>query len=191
MKTQFFQASVVSILLYGCSTWTLIKRLEKRLDSNYRGKLWAMLNKLRKQHPSKEALYGHLSPITKTIQFRRTRHVVHCWRSRDELISDVFLWTPSYGRAMAGLTSRTCIELLCADSECSLGDLLETMNDREGWRERVRDIRSDDVTWWYIYVKRNNGSWEYLITWATLHLCRNLYQNNVEITTNKSLLTSS
>ena len=23
----------------------------------------------------------------------------HCWRSRDELISDVLLWTPTYGRA--------------------------------------------------------------------------------------------
>ena len=41
-------------------------------------------------------------PITKTIQVRRTRVVGHCWRSRDELVSDVLLWTPSYGRAKAG-----------------------------------------------------------------------------------------
>ena len=39
----------------------------------------------------------HLPPITKTIQVRRTRHAGHCWRSRDELISDVLLWTPTYG----------------------------------------------------------------------------------------------
>ena len=38
--------------------------------------------------------YGHLSPITKTIQVRRTRHAGHCWRSKNELISDVLLWTP-------------------------------------------------------------------------------------------------
>ncbi len=25
--------------------------------------------------------YGHLPPITKTIQVRRTRHAGHCWRS--------------------------------------------------------------------------------------------------------------
>ena len=30
----------------------------------------------------------------KTIQVRRTRHARHCWRSRDELIRDVLLWTP-------------------------------------------------------------------------------------------------
>ena len=35
MKRSFFQAAVVSILLYGCTTWTLTKRLEKKLDRNY------------------------------------------------------------------------------------------------------------------------------------------------------------
>ena len=35
MKCSFFQAAVVSILLYGCPTWTLTKRLEEKLDSNY------------------------------------------------------------------------------------------------------------------------------------------------------------
>ena len=31
-------------------------------------------------------------------QIRRTRHAGHCWRCRDELISDVLLWPPSHGR---------------------------------------------------------------------------------------------
>ena len=35
MKRSFFQAADVSILLYGCTTWTLTKRLEKKLDGNY------------------------------------------------------------------------------------------------------------------------------------------------------------
>ena len=35
MQHSFFQAAVVSILLYGCTTWTLTKRLEKKLDGNY------------------------------------------------------------------------------------------------------------------------------------------------------------
>ena len=45
MKCSFFQAEVVSILLYGCTTWTLTKRLEKKLDGNYTRMLWAILNK--------------------------------------------------------------------------------------------------------------------------------------------------
>ena len=98
MKRSFFQAAVVSILLYGCTTWTLTKRLEKKLDGNYTRMLRAILNKSLRQHPTRHQLYGHLPPITKTIQARRTRHAGHCWRSKDEIISDVLLWTPAYGQ---------------------------------------------------------------------------------------------
>ena len=94
MKRSFFQAAVVSILLYGCTTWTLTKRLEKKLDGNYTRMLRAILNKSWRQHSTRHQLYGHLPPITKTIQVRQTRHAGHYWRSRDELISDVLLWTP-------------------------------------------------------------------------------------------------
>ena len=109
MKCIFFQELVVSILLYGCTTWTLTKRLEKKLDGNYTRMLRAILNKSWRQHPTKHQLYGHLPPITKTIQARRTRHAGHWWRSRDELISDLLLWTPAYGRAKAGRPARTYI----------------------------------------------------------------------------------
>ena len=149
MKRSFFQAAVVSVLLYGCTTWTLTKRLEKKLDGNYTRMLRAILNKSWRQHPTKHQLYGYLPPITKTIQVRRTRHAGHCWRSRDELISDVHLWTPSYCRAKAGLPARTYIQQLCDDTGCSPEDLPEAMNDKEKWRERVRDIPACSTTWWW------------------------------------------
>ena len=79
MKRSFFQVAVVSILLYGCTTWTLTKRQEKKLDGNYTRMLRAILNKSWRQHPTRHQLYGHLPPITKTIQARRTRHARHCW----------------------------------------------------------------------------------------------------------------
>ena len=97
-----------------------------------------------RQHPTRHQLYNHLPPITKTIQVRRTRHAGHCWRSKDELISDVLLWTPTYGRAKAGRPARKYIQQLCEDTGCSHEDLPEAMNDREKWRERVRDIRASD-----------------------------------------------
>ena len=53
MKRSFFQADVVTILLYGCTTWTLTKRMEKRLDGNYTRMLRAVLNKSWRQHPPK------------------------------------------------------------------------------------------------------------------------------------------
>ena len=109
MKSSLFQAAVVSVLLYGGTTWTLTKKLEKKLDGNYTRMLRAILNKSWRQQSTKHQLYGHLPHITKSIQFRRTRHAGHCWRSRDELISDVLLWTPTYGRAKAGRPARTYI----------------------------------------------------------------------------------
>ena len=107
MKRSFFQVAVVSILLYGCTTWTLTKRVEKRLDGNNTRMLRAILNESWRQHPKKRLLYGHLPPITKTIKVRRTRHAGHWWRSRDELKSDVLLRTPTYGRAKAGRSAWT------------------------------------------------------------------------------------
>ena len=132
MKRSFFHAAVVSILLYGCTTWTLTKRPKKNLDSNYTRMLKAISNKSWWQHPTRHQLYGHLPPITKTIQVRRARHAGHCWRSKDELISDVLLWTPAYGQAKAGRPARTYIQQLCEDTEYSSEDLPKAMNDREG-----------------------------------------------------------
>ena len=88
----------------------------------------------------------HLLPITKTIQVRRTRHAGHCWRSKDELISDVLLWTPTCGQAKAGQPARTYIQQLCEDTGCNPEDLPEAMNNREKWRERVREIRAGGTT---------------------------------------------
>ena len=109
-------------LLYGCTTWTLTKRQEKKLYGNYTRMLQAILNKSWRQHLTRHQLYGHLPPITKTIQARRTTHAGHCWRSKDGPISDVLLWTPAYGQAKAGRPTRTYIEQLCEDAGCSPED---------------------------------------------------------------------
>ena len=65
MKHSFFQAAVASILLYGCTTWTLTKRLKKKLDGNYTRMLRAILNKSWRQHPTRHQLYGHCLPSRK------------------------------------------------------------------------------------------------------------------------------
>ena len=141
MKRSFFLAAVVLILLYGCTTWTLTKRLEKKLDGNYTRMLWPILNKSWQQHPTRHQLYGHLPPIMKTIQARRTSYAGHCWRSRNELISDALVWTPTYVWAKARRPARTYIKQLCEDTGCSPEDLPEAMNDREKWRERCQGYR--------------------------------------------------
>ena len=108
-----------------------------------------------RQYPTKHQLYGHLPHITKTIKVRRARHAGHCWRSRDEHISDVLLWTPTYGRAKAGRPARTYMQQLCEDTGCSSEDLSEAMNDREKWRERASNICASGTTswwWWWRWI---------------------------------------
>ena len=146
MKHSFFQVVVILILLYGCTTWTRTKWLEKKLDSHYTRMLRAILNKSWRQNPTKHQLYSHLPPITKTIQVKQTRHVGHCWRSRDELISDVLLWTPHLAKQKQG--SQLEHTYSSSVTGCSPEDLPEVMNDREEWRERVRGIRAGGTTWW-------------------------------------------
>ena len=126
--------------------WMLTKPVEKKLDSNYTRMLQAILNKSWRQHPTKLQLYSHLPLIMKTIQVRRTRHAGHCWRREGKLISNILLWTPSHGRAKAGQLARTYIQQLCANTGCTLEDLPRAMDDRNRWRERIREIHASSAT---------------------------------------------
>ena len=78
MKCSFFQAAIVLIVLYGCTTWTLTKLVEKKLGGNYTRMLRAILNKCWRQQPTLQQLYGHQPHITKTIKIRRTKHTELC-----------------------------------------------------------------------------------------------------------------
>ena len=125
-------------------------------DGNCTRMLWAILNKSWKQHPTKQQLYSHLPPISKTIQIRQTKHAEHCWRNKNKLISNILWWSPSHGCASVEWPSRTYQKQLCTDTGCGLENLPEVMDDRGKWRERerVRDIHASSTTWWlYIYIR--------------------------------------
>ena len=115
-----------------------------------------------------KALHHTKRGVRLTWIVRRARHAGHCWRSKDELISDVLLWTFTYGRAKAGRPARTHIQQLCEDTGCSPEDQPEAMNDREKWRERVRDIRTGGTTWWWWRKKECHRCFEqWKIYWNT------------------------
>ena len=143
IKRSFFRAAVASILLYGCTTWTLTKRLERKLDGNWTKILWTVLNKSWRQHPTMQQLYGHQPPISKTIQIIRSRQAGHCWRSKSELINDVLQLTSSHGLARVGQLAWNYQQQLCTDTGCS-------MEDRDEWLERIREIRASGTP--YIYI---------------------------------------
>ena len=60
----------------------------------------------------------------------------HCWRSKDELMNDILLWTTLHRRASVGQPARTYLQQLYIDTGCSLEDQLEAMDDEDRWWER-------------------------------------------------------
>ena len=142
-------------LFSGCvdtTTWMLTKCMKKKLQGNYTKMLRLILNKSWRQHLTKQQLCSHLPPITKTIQVRQTRHAGHCWKSKDELISNILQWTPSHRQAKARQPARTYIQQLCADTGCSIEDLPGAMDNRDRWWERVRKIHTGSATWWWCLI---------------------------------------
>ena len=103
------------------------------------------------QHPTKLQRYSHLPPIMKTIKIRWTRHARHCLRSRDKLIRDVLLWTPSYVQAKAGRPARTYMQQICAGMGCSPEDLLKAMHDREVWHDMMIEWLSSVWIFWLVW----------------------------------------
>ena len=101
-----------------------------------------------------QQLHGHLPPISKTIQMKRTRIAEHCWRSKDKLISDVLLRGPSHEHPSVGRPGRTYLQHTSVRTQriCRKRCTRET----DGERERVREIRAGSMTWlwWYIYVSK-------------------------------------
>ena len=102
----------------------------------YGEKAWRQLHKntasnteqvLEVTHP-KQQPYAYLPLITKTIKVRQARY---CWISKDELISDILRLTSSHGPAKAGRPAQTYIQLLCADTGCTLEDLPGAIDKRE------------------------------------------------------------
>ena len=76
----------------------------------------------------------------------------HCWRNKDELLSDVLLLTPTHERASVSQPTRTCLHQLYADTECNLEDLPREMDDRNRERERERETdRQTDRQTYHIY----------------------------------------
>ena len=76
------------------------------------------------------------------IKERRTRFAGHCYRSKDEVVSDLILWTPKHGQAKVGRPSKTYTKQLTEDDDCQLEDLPRAMEDRQYWRGRVNMVRA-------------------------------------------------
>ena len=134
----------ISIVFESCTTWTLTKCIEKKLDGNYMRMLQAILNKSWKQHFTKQQLMATYHPSQRPSKLDEQ----DMWDTSGGA-SNVVLWTPLHGCASVGRPARTYLQQLCMDTGCSLEDLPEAMGDRRMASER--EIYAYSMTWWWLY----------------------------------------
>ena len=130
IKLKFFHSTVTIVLLYGSCTWTLTKKLEKKLDDSYTKMLRVVKNVSWKQHMRNEVLYGEIPKIMTAIAAQGVRFREHCWQSKDELAHQLLLWELTHGKRTCGRPRRAFIDQLVDDTELQNEDLTNVMNDR-------------------------------------------------------------
>ena len=136
LKISLFRTTVETVLLYGSSTWTLTKAIERKLDGAYTRMLREALNVSWKSHLTNNELYGHLPQVSSTIRERRLQFSVHCWRSKDEI-----LWEPLHGKRSRGRPAKTFIDQLTEDTGIRKEHISKAMDDRKVWRDVIKNVR--------------------------------------------------
>ena len=138
-KVSFFRAYVESILLYGCETWTMNRELEKRLNGTYTRMLMRAWNLSWNLHPTRQRIYGTLPTISEVVRERRLRFAGHCYRAKDQAITNLVLWqlpTPHRNGARPLSYTTTIIR----DTGIRLEDLRNAMEDKDMWRSMVKHV---------------------------------------------------
>ena len=144
IKVRLFTATVETVLLYGCETWTVSKSLEKRLNGCYTRMLRMALNISWSKKLTNEQLYEDIPPVSNKVAERRMRLSGHCIRHPDEEIaSSLVLWQPSRGRASRGRPAVNYVDVLKRDTDLEeIAEIRTAMQDRVQWRKRTRLVRA-------------------------------------------------
>ena len=145
-KINLFKATVESVLLYGCETWTLKKELNKSIDGCYTRMLRKVLNISWQQHMTNNSLYGKLPRISQVIRKRRLKFSGHCFRQQQQPVSELVLWDPKHGTRRRGHPEKTYLDILKADTGLVSGEEIATcMKERDIWKKIVSRCSDMDV----------------------------------------------
>ena len=133
-KIILFKATVESVLLYSCETWTMSAALDCVIDGSYTRLLRRIFGISWKSHTSNRDLYGDLPKLSNIIRERRLRFAGHIYRHEQQIANTVLFWSPSHGKRKRGHPFLTYVDVLCNDTGLSVVELKSAMLDREVWR---------------------------------------------------------
>ena len=129
------------MLLYGRTTWTLVKRFEKKFSQNYKRMLHAAccFEQILGAASHKTATVRPLTAHHANHQIKQTAYARYFWKSKDEFISIILQWITPHGDTSIGWPTKTYIHQLSVDTGCCLKDLpREKLIEMDG--ERVKGI---------------------------------------------------
>ena len=147
-KIDYFQTVAVFIVLYGCTTWTLTKCIEKKLK--WKHKITARrLAKFLEVSPHKIAAIHTFFSLS--IQVKRRRYEWNWWKSKKKLKRDVILCTLANGCVSVRWEFKTCSHQHCGKKRFSIQDEVRVRNHR---MNRFMEFCAANFTWgwWYIYI---------------------------------------
>ena len=138
LKRETFTALVESILLYGCTSWTLTKSQQKNLDGTYTNMLCKVMNVTWKAKIRNEDLYGPLPKVSEKVRAQRLQHNGHCYRHRkEEVARDVLLWVPSHGSWKVGRPQHNYVIRHCSKTMAKKLRFYQTSWTTEGSGRRL------------------------------------------------------
>ena len=143
IKIEIFRATIEPILLYGSETWTLSRKLEKRLDGTYTRLLMRAQNISWGRHASVSDIYGNLLRVSALVRSRRVQFAGHCFRAKSETISSLLLWKSSSDKARGRKLSFP--EVISRDTSIRTEDLGTAMLDKDVWRGIVGSMTATTV----------------------------------------------
>ena len=114
LKRRLIVATVESVLLYGCETWSLSSTIERSVDGTYTRMLRAALDISWQSHTLNEVLYASLPRASDKIAWRRLGLAGHCFRDFS-LPGSLVLWEPRHGRRSRGRPPSTFVDTLKRD----------------------------------------------------------------------------
>ena len=145
LKVEIFQASVISILLYGCESWTVDNQLESKINSFAMTCYRSFLGVKRLDRvPNVDILNRvKMPPLINLVRKRQLGWLGHALRTSEEqdTARTFALYVPEHGNIRRGrptLTYKQQIAQLLSDSPEMLTTehIIELASDRKSWRKK-------------------------------------------------------
>ena len=149
-KISFFQATIQSVLLYGCESWSLNDALKKRLDGAHTRLLRYVLGIRWYDDVTNTDLYGELQKVSKIVTIRRVRFASHCIRA-NQPVQHLVLWEKEGKYRAGGQNIKTYPKILVQDiidtglqfnkQDLTAGRIKELAKNKEYWKSIISNIK--------------------------------------------------